>query len=65
MVRFAQLATRERQVQELVVAGVDNAAIGAQLGISPRTVEVHKSRLMAKLGVRNLAELIRLATRAR
>jgi two-component system response regulator FixJ len=52
-------------VHELVVAGADNATIGAQLGISPRTVEVHKSRLMAKLGVRNLAELIRLATRAR
>jgi len=63
--RPAALSARERQVQELVVAGVDNAAIGAQLGISPRTVEVHKSRLMAKLGVRNLAELIRLATRAR
>jgi two-component system response regulator FixJ len=59
------LSARERQVHELVVAGADNATIGAQLGISPRTVEVHKSRLMAKLGVRNLAELIRLATRAR
>ena len=63
--RPAALSARERQVQELVVAGVDNASIGAQLGISPRTVEVHKSRLMAKLGVRNLAELIRLTTRAR
>lgn len=63
--RPGALSARERQVQDLVVAGADNAAIGAQLGISPRTVEVHKSRLMAKLGVRNLAELIRLATRAR
>ncbi len=64
-VRPGALSARERQVQELVVAGADNATIGTQLGISPRTVEVHKSRLMAKLGVRNLAELIRLATRAR
>jgi two-component system response regulator FixJ len=64
-VRPGVLSARERQVHELVVAGADNATIGAQLGISPRTVEVHKSRLMAKLGVRNLAELIRLATRAR
>jgi two-component system response regulator FixJ len=63
--RPGALSARERQVQELVVAGADNAAIGVQLGISPRTVEVHKSRLMAKLGVRNLAELIRLTTRAR
>jgi two-component system response regulator FixJ len=63
--RPGALSARERQVQDLVVAGADNAAIGAQLGISPRTVEVHKSRLMAKLGVRNLAELIRLATRSR
>jgi two-component system response regulator FixJ len=63
--RPGALSARERQVQELVVAGADNATIGAQLGISPRTVEVHKSRVMAKLGVRNLAELIRLTTRAR
>ena len=64
-VRSAALSARERQVQELVVAGVDNAGIGARLGISPRTVEVHKARLMAKLGVRNLAELIKWATRVR
>jgi two-component system response regulator FixJ len=63
--RPGALSARERQVQELVVAGADNATIGVQLGISPRTVEVHKSRVMAKLGVRNLAELIRLTTRAR
>jgi FixJ family two-component response regulator len=57
--RLPTLSTREREVRDLVVAGLDNGAIGASLGISPRTVEVHKARLMAKLGVRNLAELVR------
>jgi DNA-binding NarL/FixJ family response regulator len=45
----------------LVVDGLDNRGIGERLGISPRTVEVHKSRVMDKLGARNLAELIRIA----
>ena len=49
----------EREI--LVVDGVDNRGIGECLGISPRTVEVHKSRVMTKLGARNLAELIRIA----
>lgn len=55
------LSQREREVMALVVDGCDNRRIGEQLGISPRTVEVHKARLMAKLGARNLADLIRLA----
>jgi FixJ family two-component response regulator len=57
----ASLSGREREVLALVVAGVDNRGIAGQLGISPRTVEVHKSRVMSKLGARNLAELMRLA----
>ena len=55
------LSGREREVLALVVDGVDNRGIGEKLGISPRTVEVHKSRVMSKLGARNLAELIRIA----
>jgi len=54
------LSAREREVLALVVGGVDNRGIGEKLGISPRTVEVHKSRVMSKLGARNLAELIRI-----
>jgi FixJ family two-component response regulator len=61
-VRSATLSSREREVMALVVGGLDNRQVGERLGISPRTVEVHKSRLMAKLGARNLAELIRLAS---
>lgn len=56
----AGLSTREREVLELVAAGRDNGAIGAALGISPRTVEVHKARMMGKLGLRSLAELLKL-----
>jgi FixJ family two-component response regulator len=55
------LSAREREVMGLVVDGMDNRGIGEKLGISPRTVEVHKSRVMAKVGARNLAELIRIA----
>jgi FixJ family two-component response regulator len=64
-VRSATLSPREREVMALVVEGCDNRQVGERLGISPRTVEVHKSRLMAKLGVRNLAELLRVATARR
>jgi two-component system response regulator FixJ len=59
------LSARERQVMDLVVDGLDNGLIGERLGISTRTVEVHKSRVMAKVGARNLAELIRIAHAAR
>ena len=58
----ATLSAREREVMQLVVDGYDNRQIGSRLGISARTVEVHKARLMAKLGVRGLADLIRLAS---
>ena len=56
------LSAREKEVMALVVDGVDNRSIGERLGISPRTVEVHKARVMTKLGARNLAELIRIAS---
>lgn len=55
------LSGREREVMSLVIDGLDNRRIGERLGISPRTVEVHKSRLMTKLGARNLSELIQIA----
>lgn len=59
--RAAMLSPREREVMALVIEGLDNRTLGERLGISPRTVEVHKSRVMTKLGARNLAELIRIA----
>ncbi len=55
------LTARERDVLEQAAKGLHAKEIGVELGISPRTVEVHKSRIMEKLGVRNMAELVRFA----
>lgn len=52
------LTKREVEVATLVRQGFDNRSVGARLGISHRTVEVHKTRLMRKLGVRSLSALI-------
>jgi two-component system response regulator FixJ len=62
--RLHRLTQRERDVLKLVVAGDSNKTIAHSLGISPRTVEIHRSRLMEKTQVKNLAELIRLALAA-
>jgi RNA polymerase sigma factor (sigma-70 family) len=61
--RMERLTGREREVLELVAAGLHNREIAARLGISARTVEVYKARLMEKLGVRRLPDLIRLVLR--
>jgi two-component system response regulator FixJ len=63
--RIAALSPRERQVLDALVAGRPNKVIAFDLGISVRTVEVHRSRMMERLGVRQLAEAIRLAVMAR
>ncbi|WP_292936191.1 sigma-70 family RNA polymerase sigma factor [Noviherbaspirillum sp.] len=57
---LATLTAREREVMELVVAGRHNREIADMLGISPRTVEVHKARMMAKLGTQRIPDLVRL-----
>ena len=59
--RLARLTSREREVLAHAAKGLHAKEIAAALGISPRTVEVHKTRLMAKLGVRNIAELVRFS----
>jgi RNA polymerase sigma factor (sigma-70 family) len=58
--RLARLTGREREVLVLVADGKHNREIAAELGISPRTVEVYKARLMEKLQVRRLPDLVRL-----
>ncbi len=63
-VRLAKLTSREREVLELVGKGLHAKEIAASLGISARTVEVHKARLMAKLEARNVSELVRFALEA-
>ena len=54
------LTKRERQIMELITEGTHNRDIAATLGISPRTVEGHKARVMEKLQVRSVTELVHL-----
>lgn len=56
----ARLTPREHEVFQRITDGLHNREIAAELGISPRTVEVHRARLMEKLKVRRLADLFRL-----
>ena len=62
--RLRRLTQREREVMDRVVAGRHNREIAADLGISPRTVEVYKARLMDKLDVRRVADLVKLLMEA-
>ena len=57
---FAQLTPREREVLQLITNGQSNKEAGRNLGISPRTIEVHRARVMEKLGARNTADLMRI-----
>lgn len=63
--RVATLSTREREVLDGLLAGRPNKLIAHDLGISVRTVEVHRARMMERLGMRQLAEAIRLGVMAR
>lgn len=58
--KVAALSPREREVLAALVEGKANKVIGYELGISPRTVEVHRANLMEKLGVRSLPEAVRI-----
>ncbi len=60
-----QLSERERQVLDMLADGKHTREIGAELGISPRTVEVYKNRLMDKTDARKLPDLVRLVLEAR
>jgi two-component system response regulator FixJ len=63
--RLAILSPREREVLDGLLAGQPNKLIAYQLGISVRTVEVHRARMMERLGMRQLAEALRLGIMAR
>ncbi|OQW47503.1 MAG: DNA-binding response regulator [Proteobacteria bacterium SG_bin6] len=60
-VRLAALTARERDVLAGLAKGLPNKTIAYDLGISPRTVEVHRANLMTKLEVRSLSEALRIA----
>ena len=62
--RLARLTAREHQVLDLLVTGLPNKAIAKTLGASPRTIEVHRARVLEKLQVRSLPELVRIVLAA-
>ncbi|MBV1698717.1 MAG: response regulator [Hyphomicrobiales bacterium] len=55
-----RLTVRERDVLERIARGASNKEAGRELGISPRTVEVHRARIMEKLSAKNAADLMRI-----
>ena len=58
--KMAKLTRREKEVLALVVTGLQNKVIGYKLGVREKTIKVHRSRVHQKMGVRNLAELVRM-----
>jgi FixJ family two-component response regulator len=58
--RLGQLTPRERQVMELVVAGRSNRLIATELGLSTKTVEVHRANVMHKMAAASLADLVKM-----
>lgn len=63
--RMDRLSAREREVMTLMLAGKPNKAIAGELGIAVRTVEVHRARILEKMGVRGAVELAALVTELR
>jgi RNA polymerase sigma factor (sigma-70 family) len=59
--RVSHLTQREREVMDLIVAGKANKEVAAELGLSPKTVEVHRAHVMEKMQVASLADLVRVA----
>jgi two-component system, LuxR family, response regulator FixJ len=59
--RFETLTPREREVLTLMTAGKPNKVMAADLGVSQRTVEIHRARVMEKTGAASLAQLVRMA----
>ena len=63
--RIESLTPREAEVMDMVVDGCANKVIAMDLGVSQRTVELHRARVMRKMNVRSLAELVRHVEKAR
>ncbi|MGB7790827.1 MAG: LuxR C-terminal-related transcriptional regulator, partial [Terrimicrobiaceae bacterium] len=62
--RFDELTPREFEVLQFVIAGLLNKQIGAELGVAEKTIKVHRGHMTEKLGVKSVAELVRLAEKA-
>ena len=59
-VHLESLTDREREVMELMTQGKQNKAIAQDLGVSPRTIEIHRARVMEKMHAQSVAELVRM-----
>lgn len=62
---YEQLSPREREVAESVVSGKANKVIAIDLGLSPKTIEVHRANVMAKMNANSLSELVQMWMRMR
>ena len=62
--RIAQLSKREREVMDMILAGKYSKTIAGQLGISPKTVDVHRAHILEKIEVKSVAELVRVVMEA-
>ncbi|HEX4647882.1 MAG TPA: response regulator [Steroidobacteraceae bacterium] len=58
--RLASLTRREREVLELIVRGLASKVMAEEMGLSTRTVELHRSRVMGKMGASSIAQLVRM-----
>jgi two-component system response regulator FixJ len=58
--RHQSLSDRQRDTMQLLIRGLSNKEIGQQLGISPRTVEIHRTWVMTKMSARSIADLVRM-----
>lgn len=63
--RYSQLTPREKQVMQGVVAGKPNKVIARELGVSPRTIDIHRSRVILKMGAQTLPDLVTMAAAAK
>jgi len=61
--RIAKLTARERQIMDMIVQGKANKVIAIELGVSQRTVETHRTRIMRKMQAKSLAQLVQMAVR--
>jgi two-component system, LuxR family, response regulator FixJ len=59
--KFQSLSERQRDTMQLLVQGLSNKEIGQKLGISPRTVEIHRTWVMTKMSARSIADLVRMS----
>jgi FixJ family two-component response regulator len=62
--RLATLTAREKEVLRHIISGKPNKQVGADLGVVEKTIKVHRGRIMTKMNVRSLAELVRVTERA-